>query len=1098
MINSKHYKAMKKNHFFMGYDIFISIPKWLKIMKLLTFFLIIGAFQLTALNGYAQTKKLNLKIENSRLSEVFKAIEENSDFTIFYKSDDLELTPAVSLEVENELVTDALDKALSNTGLTYKIQDKVIVILSEERMRQQQEGRTVAGVVTDTSGDPVPGVNVFVKGTTAGTITDANGEYSIEVKRGDVLVFSFIGFESNEVIIADQNSINVSLEEASIGLDEVVAVAYSTQKKSNLTGSVASVSEEELADVSSPSVSNLLQGKAAGVYVVNSSGRPGSGGTIRIRGKGSLSSTQDPLWVIDGVVAGTGAQLSPAEIESISILKDASATALYGSRAANGVILVTTKRAKAGMNKFSASASRGVSWLNTGNFELMNSQQLYDYHQMFQNPDNLPTWWDPERFQNTNTDWFDLATQNGITQKYSLSYLGGSEKIQAAIIGNYYNETGTVKGYDYERFTTRANLDYKVNEKLSFSTKISGSYWSDDNQQHSLYQANLNLPWDDPYNEDGSIKTGKEEEWIGRDKSNYLYDLQWNWSRGKQVGIQGTFGMEYKITPWLTFTSNNNIGYRYHLTESYTDKRSLSGRDDNGSFYDATSLTTTRYTNQMLRFSKNFGGLHDVSAFGGYEFSDYRYEGFNATGKGLPTGFEVLDVTAEAKSVGGSKSENALQSLLFNANYVYDNRYMGQFSFRTDGSSRFSPDKRYANFFTFGVGWNIHRENFMNNAEWVDYLKIRASYGSVGNTPGASYGYLDVYEYTRQYAGIPAAFPQQMKNMGMTWEKAYSSNFAVDARFFNRLGVNFEVYSRNTSDLLHRLALSPLTGFSYQWINAGAIQNNGFELTLSPDIIANDQLTWSMDLNLGINNNEITELYDGDPIITGNRRYTEGYDMDAWYLRKWVGVDPENGRPLWEKEITDEEGNVTDVELTSDYNEATRQMIGKSSPDIFGGILNTISWKGFLVTANFSFVKGVDVYHSARQLFDSDGAYPTYNQMVLADGWSRWQQPGDDATHPKPVNGGNNDSNRPSSRYLEDGSFLRLRNLSLSYNVPQSVLDKLNLKGAQFSVSGENLWTLTDFSGYDPEVSEGSATGNVGASSYPLTQRIMFGLNLEF
>ncbi|WP_462318973.1 STN domain-containing protein, partial [Marinilabilia sp.] len=285
---------MKKNHFFMGYDIFISIPKWLKIMKLLTFFLIIGAFQLTALNGYAQTKKLNLKIENSRLSEVFKAIEENSDFTIFYKSDDLELTPAVSLEVENELVTDALDKALSNTGLTYKIQDKVIVILSEERMRQQQEGRTVAGVVTDTSGDPVPGVNVFVKGTTAGTITDANGEYSIEVKRGDVLVFSFIGFESNEVIIADQNSINVSLEEASIGLDEVVAVAYSTQKKSNLTGSVASVSEEELADVSSPSVSNLLQGKAAGVYVVNSSGRPGSGGTIRIRGKGSLSSTQDP------------------------------------------------------------------------------------------------------------------------------------------------------------------------------------------------------------------------------------------------------------------------------------------------------------------------------------------------------------------------------------------------------------------------------------------------------------------------------------------------------------------------------------------------------------------------------------------------------------------------------------------------------------------------------------------------------------------------------------------------------------------------------------------------------------------------------------
>jgi len=423
---------------------------------------------------------------------------------------------------------------------------------------------------------------------------------------------------------------------------------------------------------------------------------------------------------------------------------------------------------------------------------------------------------------------------------------------------------------------------------------------------------------------------------------------------------------------------------------------------------------------------------------------------------------------------------------------------MGQFSFRTDGSSRFSPSRRYANFYTFGAGWNMHNEDFMAGIDWINNLKLRASYGSVGNTPGASYGYLDMYRYTRQYSGIPAAFPEQKKNEEMTWEKAYSSNFAIDAHFFNRLGLNLEIYNKNTSELLHQLALSPLTGFEYQWINVGAIQNKGFEITLSPDLIQTDDWTWHMDINTGINRNEITELYEGQPVITGNRRYTEGYDMDTWYLRKWAGVDKDNGRPLWEKEIEDENGNVTDVELTSDYNEATRQMIGASSPDIFGGLVNHVSWRNLSLSANFSFVQGIDVYHSARQLFDSDGAYPTYNQMVLADDWSRWQEPGDDATHPRPVNGGNNNSNRPSSRYLEDGSFLRLRNLSMSYNLPESILSRLNLKSAQLSVRGENILTITDFSGYDPEVSEGNATGNVGASSYPLTQKVLLGLNIEF
>jgi len=1058
---------------------------------------------LSVADAYArQQERLNVILKNASLEDVFTAIEKQSSYRFLYKSDLVDIRKKVNVSQRNAELESILKEALAGTDIYFTVKEGDLVIITPSAPKVasdiQQDDKVIRGKVVDVNGDPLPGAAVYLKGNNAiGTITDVEGHYELKIpKEAQTIIFSFIGMENQEVAFAGQSNINITLMSAYEEVDEVVVVAYGTQKKSNLTGSVQAVSGDELKDATTPSVSQLLQGKASGVYVVNESGRPGSSPKIRIRGKGSFSGSVDPLWVIDGVVSGTGSQLSPSEIESISILKDASATALYGSRAANGVIIVTTKTAKKGMNKFTATANVGLSRLNDGKFSMMNSKQLYDYHSTF----NAGADYYSEDLLNTDTDWLDIATQTGVAQNFTFSYLGGNDKVRTAIIGDYYNETGAVTGYEYERYTTRFNMDYTINEKLELHAKLSGSYWNDENRQRSLYQSYYNLPWDNPYNEDGSIKTGQESDWIGRDQSNYLYDLQWNWARGKQLGVKGIFGFDYKFNDNFTFTSNNNIGYNTHLTETYTDPKSQAGKGDKGRIYNAQTFTTSRYTNQLLKFNKGFG-LHNVMAFIGYEYSDYLYEGFNAEGKSIPSGFEVLQVAGEALNIGGNKSDWKMQSYLFNANYIFNNRYMAQFSVRRDGHSSFSPSKRYGNFYTVSAGWSLHEESFMQEVKWMNVLKLRTSYGEVGNLPGTSYGYWDIYPITYAYNGVPVPFPNQLGNDTFTWEKVKSFNIAMDARVLNRLNLTVEWYNKQTSDLTHNVPLSTAVyGFKNQWLNVGAIENKGIEVVLGAELIKTSDINWNVDFNIGFNKNKVKEVFEGQPIDMGYKRLTVGEDMDSFFLRKWVGVDADTGAPLWEKieefdDNGDGETDRTEVSTTSDWNEATRQLVGSSAPDYFGGILTDFTYKNFSLSANFSFVKGNKTYHQAREYFDADGAYPTYNVMNLHDGWSRWEKPGDNATHPQTIAGGNSMSNKTSSRYLEDGSYLRMRNLTLAYNLPSTLLDRVKLKSARLSVSGENLFTITDYSGMDPEVGEG---GSADGSFYPLTKRIVFGLNIEF
>lgn len=1069
-------------------------------MKISIFLLCISVGVASAGNTYSQSKMLNLKVQNKTLKDLFNEIENQSEYIFFYNDAAVNVDKEVSVQVKNATIHEVLDKVLDKSESDYKVVDRQVVLFrnesdnetTKETLNVQQNRFQVSGNVKSSVGESLIGVSVLEKGTTNGVITDIDGNFALNVtSSSSVLVFSYIGFEKMEVSVNGRSNLNITLEEEVSGLDEVIVVAYGTQKKSSVTGSISVVNADKLKTTTSPNINTMLQGKVPGVQVLNKSGKPGEPASIRIRGKGTLSSEVNPLWVIDGVVAGTGAQLNPNEIETISVLKDAAATALYGSRATNGVILVTTKSGRMGESKIDASAKFSISQQHLGKFKLMNSRELYDYTKSM---DGLPAsgilnWFDDELLKH-DTNWFDLATQSAFTQNYTVSYSLGNEKVRSYISGDYYDEEGTVKGYEYSRYSLRSNTDYHVNNRLTIKTKFSGSYNNTKDRQHGLYSAMTYLPWDYPYEEDGSIRTGRESNWYGRDKSNYLYNLQWNWEREKQLGVSASMGFDYKITDYLTFESNNNIGYRYILKENYTDPRTLGAKYENGAISNENKYTTTRYANQLLRFNKTLASVHTLNAFLGYEYSDYKYEMNRGIGQGIPQGSEVLDVSSSPYETKGTKNEWAMQSVYFNTNYTYNDKYMGQFSYRVDGSSRFGKDNRYGGFFTIGGAWSIHNEDFLVGSDMVNQLKLRASYGSIGNTPGGGdYGYLSVYSLDTHYNKIPAAFPKRLGNYDLTWEKCYETNVGIDARFFDRIGLSIDYYHKNTSDLLYYVALTSVTGYEGQYQNIGALKNEGFEITVSPEIIRTKDLSWSIDFNLAYNKSKIKELYEGKRQIDGNKIREEGEEIDTWYLYDWAGVDMYSGNPLWYTE---------DGQITTEYQNAGRKKAGSAIPKVTGGIMTNLTYKAFTLSAACSFVSGNKIYHYAREFYDNDGAYPTYNSMKLKSGWSRWEKPGDIATHPRPVANGNNSSNKVSTRYLEDGSFFRMNNLTLSYAVPKKVLNKVGIKYANLSLSGENLFTLTKFSGTDVELGAGDDKSTAGADLYPSSRRFSLGLNLTF
>lgn len=974
-------------------------------------------------------------------------------------------------------------------------------------MAQQEE---IRGKVVNLTGEPLPGVSVIEKGEPAnGTQTNAEGFFSIQLSgNSNTLLVTYIGFESQEVSVQNEEEVTITLTEDVSALEEVVVTGYGTQKRQNLTGSIATVSSEKLNDITSPNIANMMQGKVAGVDVTANTGRPGAQPTLRIRGKSSIRSSVDPLWVVDGVIWQGVPNLNPQDVESMTVLKDAAAAALYGSRGANGVMVVTTKSAKGeGTSTINANAKTGVSVLNTGGFQIMDAQQLYDYYGQFANPGSIPTYFTPDLL-NTNTNWVDRSSQHGRNQDYNLSYMGSTEKARIYAGGNYFKEEGSIKGYSFERFSGRMNVDYQISKKLTIKPKIMATYTATDDRQHSLYDMFRYMPWDKPYDDDGTVVNPQAAgvTWYGRDRQNYLYDLQWNYTKGSNVNGLANIDFQYDITDHLSFISTNNITYTNAESLGYTDPRSNAGLADKGRITDVITKRTTRFTNQMLNYQNTFG-KHNINALAAYEFNDYRYNDVSATGRGIVAGATTINAASEAMDIGGTNFDYAFQSVLFNANYGYDNRYNLQVSFRRDGASRFGEKHKYGNFYAISGSWNIHNESFFN-VDKVDYLRAKAAHGSVGNTPQSLYPQYELYSLAAQYSGLPAAFPSQIGNDELTWERTFDTNLGVEFGLFQRLEGVLEVYNKNTSGLLHFVPLPAVSGFSGYWDNIGAVRNRGIEFTLGADIFKSSDLSWRIDMNIGRNVNRITELYNDSRQISGHRIIEVGSDIDTWYMRKWAGVNPEDGTPQWEA-VHAENG---DVAITGSYDQATLQQIGTSTPDFYGGFGTSVNYKNVFLNANFSYSKGAMVYNVGRELFDSDGAYPTYNQMLLKSGWSRWTPDNPNATHPQLVYGGNLNSHRPSSRYIEDASFLRLRNITAGYRFPEKIIKALRLKGLDAYVSIDNLLTFTGYSGVDPEAAiNGSMLfpsdnpenttdfqeASDNASPYPLPRRFTFGVNVS-
>lgn len=952
--------------------------------------------------------------------------------------------------------------------------------------------KQVTGTVTDgETAVPIPGVNVVVKGTNTGTATDFDGNFSMNVANDAILVFSYIGYENKEVSVAGQSDLQVELAIAASELDEVVVVAYGTQTREEVTASVSTIDAEELTDVTTTDVSTMMQGKVAGVQVVQSSGEPGSVPDVRIRGVSSIDGRVSPLWVVDGVIMHGTPNLNPNEIESLSVLKDASATSLYGSRGANGVVVVTTRSARKGRSELTLTSKTGFATFNRGNFEVMNSAQMYDYYRQFGDSFNSAenAWYNPELL-NRDYNWVDNGTQTGVVQDHNLIFTAGEENSKTYISLGFYDETGTIKGYEYDKLSLRINHDHNIGERLTIKPKIALNYNTRESRQHSLYAMQTNMPWDNPNNDSGELVNPQENgvPWIGRDKSNYLYDLQWNHSNSQEFNLYSNFDIEFKITDHLKFVSTNGYTLYRFDNKSYVDPASTSGLADDGRLSQSTSKRITRFSNQMLKYM-NVWGKHNFTALAAYEYNDYVYEDFSATGSGIVAGTEILNNAANPKSVGGFKNEYALQSILFNANYSFDDRYLTQVSVRRDGASNFGENNQYGTFYSVSAGWNIHKESFFE-VDAIDELKFRASYGAVGNRPSSLYPQYDLYSLSNTYNGIPVTTPSQLGNADVGWEKSYQTNIGIDAFLFDRIGLTFDYYIKDTSDLLYFIAIPDVTGYSGYWENIGGVKNNGIELFLDADIIRSQDFQWAMNFNIGFNKNEVTELYEGEPIIKGNKRLNIGEDINTWYMRKWAGVDPENGDPLWE--LIDEE--TGEVSTTNNWNDATQQEVGTSSPDYYGGFGTAFTYKGIRLSANFAFSNGNKIYNYNRELYDADGAYPTYNQQVLADGWSRWQEPGDIATHPRPIYGGNNLSNKTSSRYLEDGSFLRMRNIRLGYTFDYEWIQNLGMSNLNLYISGDNLWTITDFSGMDPEVGVGGTYNTL----YPVAKRLTVGISASF
>jgi TonB-dependent starch-binding outer membrane protein SusC len=1091
----------------------LALKKKFRMVRFTVFCFFLSLIQVMAVDSYSQMTKLSLNASNKPLENVLATIEDESEFFFLYNKDLIDVEQKVNINAENETIKLILDDLLKGKDISYTVYDRQIVLFNSDvisKMIAQQ--KAITGKVTDENGQALPGVTVVIKGTTQGTVTNTDGNYSISnIPENTILIFSFVGMITQEILVSDQTTINITMEVDAIGIDEVVAIGYGTMKKSDLTGSVSSISSDDFKLTPLKSISSMLQGSVAGVEVVKGNSAPGGGSIVRIRGGNSMNGSSNPLYIVDGFPGGSVGNSN--DIESIQILKDASATAIYGSRGANGVIIITTKRGTGGPT-FTVDVYHGIQQVRK-KIDMLNGKEYAEFaNEKAENEGRSPYYPDVNNLPG-NTDWQDEILQLAPLSKYYVSVIGGNSDNKYAISGNYSKQEGIIKNSDSSGGHIRTNLDNKVTNWFRISTSITASHgvtnrsYVKTNSQGIIYRALQAPPIAPVYDENGNYFPIRELASADNLWDNPMALLNGTLDRNVSNNFNANSNLEFDILDGLKVSVRLGAKYSNSRNDYYLERIMLEG--GNGGKATISESDSYRYLfENIISYKKLFKDKHDLNITAGYSWENNIYSRFEATtwdflNDNLHT--DNLSSGSTIKTPQSYKSENSILSWIGRVNYVLNNKYLFTVTTRADGSSRLGANSKWGIFPSGAIGWRVSEEGFMKSLQFISNLKLRASYGTTGNQEIGNYLSLSRLSSVAAIQGVNedrviGFVPVVLQNPELKWEVTNQVDLGFDLGLFDqKIDLTFDYYHKNTSDLLATVPLSLSSGYSSIIKNFGDMKNEGFEIALNYNIFDNKDLSWSVGANFSLNRNEVLKVatetgqfFTGtlsSPIDSYVNIIKEGSPLSSMYGYLEDG--------LWESDQTTgsiqptaKAGDQKYVDVNEDgsFNEADKVILGSPYPDFIYGLNTNFTYKNFSLNVLIQGVQGGLIFN-ANKFSTGDSFARNGNQLAeVKDHWSK-ENPDPNAKYPRM----SNVSPLISERYFEDASYLRFKTISLAYNLPTQEISWL--KDAMIYISGENLFTITDYSGYDPEVSSTSGSSlfkGIDIGAYPSAKTISVGI----
>ena len=1096
-----------------------------RIMRISTFLLMVCVFCSYAGNAHSQNAKVSIRMNNVKLDKILNEIENQTDYLFIYNNQ-VDINKITSVKVKNEAVAQVLDRILSGTGINYELEGTHIILTTEaiKDLHAQQQAKTVTGTVTDVSGEPIIGANIRIKGTTTGTITDIDGNFSIEAEPQSVIEVSYIGYLTQETVINNQKSIRFLLKEDTKTLDEVVVIGYGVQKKADLTGSVANINTEKLNTQSNANIGQALQGKIAGVDIVSQGGAPGSGTRIMVRGIGTLNNAS-PLYIVDGMYMNSIDHINPNDIASIDVLKDASSAAIYGSRAANGVIIVTTKEGSNTEGKpiIDLSVNLGISTASKF-LDMLDAKGWAEVTTIARQAIGKPALDMATDLANKpDNDWQDIMFRPALMQNYNLSVKGGGKYSTYYTGLGYFNQDGIVKGTNYQRYNIQSKNDYKRGI-FSAGTNLIISF-SHDKPLHQELRGGMigtilqSVPTLEKYDDTreggyggtyGDVVNIPHPLAIIDDNIMDRYNENVKIFANLYAQIELFKGLKYKLnlTPDFSFERYKNYLNKYDFglaTNSITQLTERQRRRRN------------ILVENLLTFDRTFGE-HKISALAGYTYQDSRFRHIQAYGEGLPQGLEEIDAATTNRSNEGNSWRSVLTSILGRVFYSYQNKYLFTATIRRDGSSKFGKNNRYGYFPSFSLGWNVAEEKFMENVHWLDQLKLRGGYGVLGNQEIDNYQYSSTITTGINYPDgngglLQGAFPKNFANPDIKWEETAMTNVGIDFMAFNnRLSLTADYYVKNTKDILLTVPIPISSGGANDPIrNAGKIRNNGFEFTLGWMDQPNPDISYGINLIGSFNKNKVIAMGSESGSIKGgstNQNITTsetkaGYPIGGYWLISTAGyfnsqeeVDAyaKDGKKI---QPAAEPGDIKFVDANNDgvINDDDRVFQGSPFPDFTFALNGNMRYKNFDLSIGLQGVLGNKIYNATRQTLED----VTKGSNFLASCLDYWTPENKNASHPRLTwDDPNRNTRAESDRYLENGSYLRLRSVQLGYTFPQTWF-KGAIQHARVYINAENLFTITSYSGYSPDVNADNANyRGFDNFIYPTNRTFMLGLNVTF